>query len=45
MKTNIIEIGEYMNIILEKLEHADLEHLYEFELKNRTYFEKMVPSR
>lgn len=34
-----------MNIILEKLEHADLERLYEFELKNRTYFEKMVPSR
>lgn len=34
-----------MNITLEKLEYVDIENLYEFELKNRTYFEKMVPSR
>lgn len=34
-----------MEITLEKLQQADANMLYEFELKNRDYFEKMVPSR
>jgi len=34
-----------MNITIKKLEYVDIEDLYEFELKNRAYFEKMVPSR
>ncbi|WP_199286614.1 GNAT family N-acetyltransferase [Paraliobacillus zengyii] len=34
-----------MKITLEKLNQADAKTLYEFELENRDYFEKMVPSR
>ncbi|WP_198663152.1 MULTISPECIES: GNAT family N-acetyltransferase [Paraliobacillus] len=34
-----------MKITLEKLSQADARTLYEFELENRDYFEKMVPSR
>lgn len=34
-----------MEISLEKLQRADAEKLYEFELENRDFFEKMVPSR
>ncbi|MFD1851683.1 GNAT family N-acetyltransferase [Oceanobacillus bengalensis] len=34
-----------MDIKLEKLQHADANKLYEFELENKAYFEKMVPSR
>lgn len=34
-----------MEIRLEKLQLSDAKKLYEFELENRGYFEKMVPSR
>ncbi|MEC1180508.1 GNAT family protein [Metasolibacillus meyeri] len=34
-----------MKITLGKLEYIDMKDLYEFELENRTYFEKTVPSR
>ncbi|MGN8646762.1 GNAT family N-acetyltransferase [Gracilibacillus sp. HCP3S3_G5_1] len=34
-----------MKIILEQLQKVDAKKLYEFELENRDYFEKMVPSR
>ncbi|MEC2074044.1 GNAT family N-acetyltransferase [Alkalihalophilus marmarensis] len=34
-----------MGISLEKLRSADDETLFEFEVKNRKYFERMVPSR
>lgn len=34
-----------MDIIIEKLQYADAENLFEFELENRDYFEEMVPSR
>lgn len=34
-----------MEITLEKLQQADAQKLYAFELENRDYFEKMVPSR
>jgi len=34
-----------MNISLEKLSFQDAEELYSFELKNRYYFEELVPSR
>lgn len=34
-----------MEIIIEKLNEKDAEKLFEFENKNREYFEKMVPSR
>ncbi len=34
-----------MDIVLEKLQSKDAEKLFEFELKNRDFFEKMVPSR
>ncbi len=34
-----------MDISLEVLRHTDAKKLYEFELENRDYFEKMVPSR
>lgn len=34
-----------MNIRLEKLTQDDFENLYAFEVKNRAYFEKTVPSR
>ncbi|MCP8617943.1 GNAT family N-acetyltransferase [Salirhabdus salicampi] len=34
-----------MEIRLEKLQRNDAKMLYEFELKNRDFFEKMVPSR
>ncbi|OIJ20757.1 GNAT family N-acetyltransferase [Anaerobacillus alkalidiazotrophicus] len=34
-----------MEITLEKLQPTDAKKLYEFELENRGYFEKMVPSR
>ncbi|MCM3714726.1 GNAT family N-acetyltransferase [Alkalihalobacillus oceani] len=34
-----------MDIILEILKQDDAKKLYEFELENRAYFEKMVPDR
>lgn len=34
-----------MDIILEKLNSADAEQLFAFELTNRAYFEEMVPTR
>ncbi len=34
-----------MEITLEKLQPVDAKKLYEFEIENRDYFEKMVPSR
>lgn len=34
-----------MNISLEELHINDAERLFKFELENRTFFEKMVPSR
>ncbi|MRX74345.1 GNAT family N-acetyltransferase [Bacillus lacus] len=34
-----------MEIRLEKLRPEDAKKLFEFELENRAYFEKMVPSR
>lgn len=34
-----------MDIFLEKLNLADAEQLFAFELTNRTYFEEMVPTR
>ncbi|WP_368505184.1 GNAT family N-acetyltransferase [Alkalihalophilus sp. As8PL] len=34
-----------MEITLEKLQPGDAKKLYEFEIENRDYFEKMVPSR
>ncbi|MBP2242304.1 ribosomal-protein-alanine N-acetyltransferase [Cytobacillus eiseniae] len=34
-----------MKVTLEKLQQADAIKLYEFELENRDYFEKMVPGR
>ncbi|WP_342505111.1 GNAT family protein [Sporosarcina sp. FSL K6-2383] len=34
-----------MDIILEKLNFADAEQLFAFELTNRSYFEEMVPTR
>ena len=34
-----------MNITLHLLQEADAEELFDFELKNRNFFEKMVPSR
>ena len=34
-----------MNITLSQLTYFDMESLYTFELTNRAYFEKMVPSR
>lgn len=33
-----------MVITIDKLHVEDFEKLFEFELKNRTYFEEMVPS-
>ena len=38
-------IGDAMKIRLEKLTQGDFENLYAFEVKNRAYFEKTVPSR
>lgn len=37
--------GDSMNITLSQLTYVDMESLYTFELTNRAYFEKMVPSR
>ncbi|MGY0693708.1 GNAT family N-acetyltransferase [Virgibacillus sp. FSP13] len=34
-----------MDILIEKLQNADAEKLYTFELENRSFFEKMVPTR
>lgn len=34
-----------MDIAIKKLQEEDLDKLYEFELKNRAYFEQIVPSR
>ncbi|MDL2310349.1 hypothetical protein LJC13_00050 [Peptostreptococcaceae bacterium OttesenSCG-928-C18] len=34
-----------MNIILTKLSRIDAKSLFEFEIKNRKYFENFVPSR
>lgn len=34
-----------MDILIEKLNDIDEEALYKFELENRTFFEKMVPTR
>lgn len=34
-----------MNISIERLKLEDIEELYSFESKNRSYFEEMVPSR
>lgn len=34
-----------MDIILEILKQNDAKKLYEFELENRAFFEKMVPER
>ncbi|MDV2685623.1 GNAT family protein [Alkalihalophilus lindianensis] len=34
-----------VDITIEKLQNADFEKLFEFELENRAYFEEMVPSR
>ncbi|SER57707.1 GNAT family N-acetyltransferase [Salipaludibacillus aurantiacus] len=34
-----------MNIAIEKLKQSDAEKLFEFEGKNRTYFETMIPGR
>lgn len=34
-----------MDIFIEKLDGTDAEDLYKFELENRSFFEKMVPSR
>lgn len=34
-----------MNITLSQLTYVDMESLYTFELTNRAYFEKLVPSR
>ena len=34
-----------MKIRLETLTQGDFENLYAFEVKNRAYFEKTVPSR
>ncbi|MEK4522071.1 GNAT family N-acetyltransferase [Psychrobacillus sp. FSL W7-1457] len=34
-----------MNISIERLKMEDIEELYLFESKNRTYFEQTVPSR
>ncbi|MFJ7406450.1 MULTISPECIES: GNAT family N-acetyltransferase [unclassified Lysinibacillus] len=34
-----------MKITLNELAYHDMENLYAFELENRAYFEKMVPSR
>lgn len=34
-----------MDIIIEELHEEDAEKLFEFELDNRVFFEKMVPSR
>ena len=34
-----------MNIRLERLTQDDFENLYAFEVNNRAYFEKTVPSR
>lgn len=34
-----------MNILIEKLRATDEESLYKFELENRNFFEKMVPTR
>ncbi|WP_369293394.1 N-acetyltransferase [Alkalihalophilus pseudofirmus] len=34
-----------MGISLEKLRSVDDETLFEFEVKNRKYFERMVPTR
>lgn len=34
-----------MNISMERLKMEDIEELYLFEIKNRTYFEQTVPSR
>lgn len=34
-----------MEILIDKLNCTDLKDLYNFELENRTFFEKMVPTR
>jgi ribosomal-protein-alanine N-acetyltransferase len=34
-----------MDIFIRKLREQDAEELFQFELQNRTFFEKMVPSR
>ncbi|WP_366293741.1 GNAT family protein [Paenibacillus sp. AN1007] len=34
-----------MDIVIEKLEEKDFENLYTFEVENRPFFEKFVPSR
>lgn len=34
-----------MDIFIEKLQDADAEDLYKFELENRSFFEEMVPTR
>lgn len=34
-----------MDIFIEKLDGTGAEDLYKFELENRSYFEKMVPTR
>ncbi|MEI3604816.1 GNAT family N-acetyltransferase [Pseudogracilibacillus sp. SE30717A] len=34
-----------MKIIIKKLQVEDFDNLFEFEYKNRDYFEEMVPSR
>lgn len=38
-------IGDFMKITLSILAYDDMKDLYVFELENRAYFEKMVPSR
>ncbi|TCP17320.1 ribosomal-protein-alanine N-acetyltransferase [Scopulibacillus darangshiensis] len=34
-----------MGVLIEKLHARDAESLYKFELENRSFFEKMVPTR
>ena len=38
-------MGNIVDIAIKKLQEEDLDKLYEFELKNRAYFEQIVPSR
>lgn len=44
VKTNEND-GDSMDISINQLSRTDFEKLYQFELQNRIFFEKMVPSR
>lgn len=37
--------GASLNITIEKLKSRDFKELFEFEMKNRVFFEKFVPAR